>query len=62
MTEKLISILAFIYKDNEILIKENRYYISVVTKILLFMASQNITLRGNHLSNKIINKGNSLKL
>jgi len=57
MTEKTDkSILALINKENETLIKENRYYIATVAEILLFTARQNIAQRGDNESGESIKR------
>ncbi|XP_050528113.1 zinc finger MYM-type protein 1-like [Daktulosphaira vitifoliae] len=63
MTEKTgKSVLTLINRENETVIKENRYYIATVAEILLFTACQNIAQRGDNESSDSMNKGNFLEL
>ncbi|XP_050532818.1 zinc finger MYM-type protein 1-like [Daktulosphaira vitifoliae] len=61
-SKKTKSILTTLNEANLSLIKENRYYISVISEILLFTACQNIAQRGDDEGSESLNRGNFLEL
>ena len=61
-SNKSKSILSTLNDANIFLVKENRYYISVLAEILLFTACQNIAQRGDDEGSESLNRGNFLEL
>lgn len=61
-SKKTKSILSILNEKNISLVKENRYYISVIAEILLFTACQNIAQRGDDEGAESLNRGNFLEL
>lgn len=61
-SKKTKSILSTLNEKNISLVKENRYYISVIAEILLFTAFQNIAQRGDDEGAESLNRENFLEL
>ncbi|KAE9521775.1 hypothetical protein AGLY_017826 [Aphis glycines] len=61
-SKKTKSILSTLNEKNISLVKENRYYMSVIAEILLFTACQNIAQRGDDEGAESLNRGNFVLL